>query len=43
LKKQSQFFEGQINLNSYLEGTYDNVMVCEARKNKAKQSQYDGS
>ena len=35
LKKQSQFFGGQIDVKSYLKGYYDKILLCGARKNKA--------
>jgi hypothetical protein len=40
LKKQSQFDSGQIGAYSYMKGTYGNKPACGARKNKAKQSQF---
>jgi len=40
LKKQSQFANGHISVSSYMKGNYDNITVCEARKNKAKQTQF---
>ena len=40
LKKQSQFASGQIGVKSYLKGVYGNIAAWEARKNKAKQSQF---
>jgi len=39
LKKQSQFADGYININSYKKGNYNNTPAFGARKNKAKQSQ----
>jgi len=43
LKKQSQFVPNQNGATSYLKGNYDNIPLCGARKNKAKQSQFAGS
>jgi len=42
LKKQSQFVPCLIGTTSYLKGNYDKNSLCEARKNKPKQSQYAG-
>jgi len=39
LKKQSQFADGQIGVNSYMKGDYRKITLCVARKNKPKQSQ----
>jgi len=50
LKKQSQFAGGQIGVNIYLKGNYDNKPACGHGKNKAndrpsagklKQSEWD--
>jgi len=50
LKKQSQFAGGQISVNIYLKGNYDNKPACGHGKNKAndrpsagklKQSEWD--
>ena len=38
LKKQTQLFEGQNVAKTYLKGTYDNISLSGARKNKPKQS-----
>jgi hypothetical protein len=43
LKKQSQFLDGRIDVNPYVEGYYDKIPLFGARKNKAKQSQSYGS
>jgi hypothetical protein len=40
LKKQTQFAAGQIGLNYYMKGIYDNILTCGLRKNKANQSQF---
>jgi len=34
LKKQSQFAKGQISVNIYLKGNYDNIPACRHGKNK---------
>jgi len=39
LKKQSQFADGQIGVNSYIKGLYGKILICGAAKNKAKQTQ----
>ena len=38
LKKQTQFIVGQIGVNSYMKGIYDNIPPLGARKNKANLS-----
>jgi len=35
LKKQSQFAGGQIDVNSYMKGEYEEIAAFWARKNKA--------
>jgi len=40
LKKQSQFADGQNGVNSFQKGDYGDNPPCGARKNKAKQSQF---
>jgi len=40
LKKQSQFENWQIGVNSYKKGIYDNIIASSARNNKPKQSQF---
>jgi hypothetical protein len=40
LKKQSQFIEGQIGVNSSMKGVYGKILPCGALKNKANQNQY---
>ena len=40
LKKQSQFFKGQIDIKSYLKGCYEEIWDLGLGKNKAKQSQF---
>jgi hypothetical protein len=39
LKKQSQFADGQIGVNTYIKGLYGKILICGAAKNKAKQTQ----
>jgi hypothetical protein len=43
LKKQSQFVPGLNGATSCVKGDYDNIPLCGAQKNKAKQSQYNRS
>jgi len=43
LKKQSQFVPARNGVNSFLKGYYGNKPVCRGRKNKAKQSQFQGT
>jgi hypothetical protein len=43
LKKQSQFANWQIGVMSDWRGVYDNIPPYGERKNKAKQTQFNGS
>jgi len=40
LKKQSQFVPGLMGATSYAKGDYDEIPLCGAQENKAKQTQF---
>ena len=39
-EKQTQFADKRIDVKSYTKGNYGYISLCEARKNKASQSQF---